>query len=140
MSCMNYPCFYLETLKTYKSVFLVSLDQTTNWTNLTNWNKNRYQYWRPLVVLVVSFVLLAGGSTLFIETALRQQLMDTSGSDSKAAPVGGTLEVTGHLGDVMKESCRIALTVARNELHQLDPTNNFLTTNHIHLHVPEVRR
>lgn len=106
---------------------------------ITNWNKNRYRY-TGVHITVVPFVLLAGGSTLFIETALRQQLMDTSGSDSKAAPVGGTLEVTGHLGDVMKESCRIALTVARNELHQLDPTNNFLTTNHIHLHVPEVRR
>lgn len=37
----------------------------------------------------------------------------------------------------MKESSQIALTVARNFLNQIDPTNNYLETSHIHLHVPE---
>lgn len=37
----------------------------------------------------------------------------------------------------MKESSQIALTVARNFMNQIDPTNKFLETAHIHLHVPE---
>lgn len=37
----------------------------------------------------------------------------------------------------MKESSQIALTVARNFLHITEPSNTFLETSHIHLHVPE---
>lgn len=37
----------------------------------------------------------------------------------------------------MKESAQIALTVSRNFLREIDPTNNFLETSDIHLHVPE---
>jgi ATP-dependent Lon protease len=47
------------------------------------------------------------------------------------------LELTGHLGDVMKESAKIALTVARNYLYKTDQNNKFLQTSHLHLHVPE---
>lgn len=61
-------------------------------------------------------------------------------SDSSIKVGEGSLELTGHLGDVMKESARIALTVARNVMMEINPTNNFLTTNHLHLHVPEVSR
>lgn len=74
----------------------------------------------------------SGGSTLFIETVKRSSL--SSGDDDKKA---GSLHVTGHLGDVMKESSQIALTVARNYLNRTDPTNKFLETTNLHLHVPE---
>lgn len=47
--------------------------------------------------------------------------------------------MTGQLGDVMKESARIAYTFARAFLMQQDPSNDYLVTSHIHLHVPEVR-
>lgn len=50
----------------------------------------------------------------------------------------GSLEVTGQLGDVMKESARIAYTFARAFLMERDPDNDFLVTSHLHLHVPEV--
>lgn len=72
-----------------------------------------------------------GGSTLYIETAKRK-LFESAKKDSD-----GSLEITGHLGDVMKESARIALTVARNFIIQKEATNNYLETSHIHLHVPE---
>lgn len=49
----------------------------------------------------------------------------------------GTFEATGHLGDVMKESTRIAMTVARNFLKRVEPDNNYLYETHLHLHVPE---
>jgi ATP-dependent Lon protease, bacterial type len=71
----------------------------------------------------------SGGSTLYIETTTRRPHEDNS---------EGSLELTGHLGDVMKESARIALTVARNFMTKIDPKNNFLNTSHLHLHVPEV--
>lgn len=58
-------------------------------------------------------------------------------SDASAKAENGTLHITGHLGDVMKESSQIALTVARNFLHAVEPTNTFLETTHLHLHVPE---
>lgn len=71
----------------------------------------------------------SGGSTLYIETTTRRPHEDNS---------EGSLELTGHLGDVMKESARIALTVARNFMTKVDPKNNFLNASHLHLHVPEV--
>nr|CAD7400087.1 unnamed protein product [Timema poppensis] len=70
-----------------------------------------------------------GGSTLFIETTTRRPLEENS---------EGSLEITGHLGDVMKESAKIALTVARNFMTQTDPKNTFLNNSHLHLHVPEI--
>lgn len=60
-------------------------------------------------------------------------------NDNKPKP-DGSLEATGHLGDVMKESMRAAYTVARNILTQKQPDNEFLELAHIHVHVPEVCR
>ncbi|KAF6210676.1 hypothetical protein GE061_013783 [Apolygus lucorum] len=96
-------------------------------------SQNRmYEETPPGVVMGLAWTAM-GGSTLYIETALRR----TPFSEKPDNKVEGTLELTGHLGDVMKESARIALTVARNFMAQIDPVNTFLTTNHIHLHVPE---
>jgi len=84
----------------------------------------------PGVVMGLAWTAM-GGSTLFIETAKRKV------SNSEKSKGDGTLELTGHLGDVMKESVRIALTVARNFMLEIDPTNDYLSNNHLHLHVPE---
>lgn len=77
-----------------------------------------------------SIFIFLGGSTLFIETTWRKPADDSSNE--------GSLELTGHLGEVMKESARIALTVARSFMAQNDPSNNYLTRGHLHLHIPEV--
>ena len=42
---------------------------------------------------------------------------------------GGALEVTGNLGDVMKESMRIASTFARVFLQQSQPDNKYFAEN-----------
>lgn len=73
-----------------------------------------------------------GGSTLYIETARRKLFEATEKKDRV-----GSLELTGHLGDVMKESAKIALTVARNFIREKDIDNDFLETAQLHLHVPE---
>lgn len=91
-----------------------------------------YEETPPGVVMGLAWTAM-GGSTLFIETAKRSHIS----SDSKEKPKAGTLHLTGHLGDVMKESAQIALTVARNYINEIDGNNDFLQTNHIHLHVPE---
>lgn len=84
----------------------------------------------PGVVMGLAWTAM-GGSALYIETAKRKLI------EAKDKVGDGSLELTGHLGDVMKESARIALTVARNYIKQHDQSNNFLESSHIHLHVPE---
>ncbi|OMJ15260.1 Lon protease-like protein, mitochondrial, partial [Smittium culicis] len=49
----------------------------------------------------------------------------------------GNLITTGQLGDVMKESTKIAYTYSQSLLNQLQPSNDFFKTSSIHLHVPE---
>ncbi|XP_073910502.1 lon protease homolog, mitochondrial [Castor canadensis] len=90
-----------------------------------------YDVTPPGVVMGLAWTAM-GGSTLFVETSLRRP-PDRDGKGDK----DGTLEMTGQLGDVMKESARIAYTFARAFLMQQDPTNDYLVTSHIHLHVPE---
>lgn len=66
-----------------------------------------------------------GGSTLYIETSLIEQ-----------AEGKGALNLTGQLGDVMKESAQIAHTVARAILAEKEPDNPFFANSKVHLHVP----
>nr|XP_057929870.1 lon protease homolog, mitochondrial [Doryrhamphus excisus] len=89
-----------------------------------------YDVTPPGVVMGLAWTAM-GGSTLFIETSLRRP---TGKGDTKGE---GSLEVTGQLGDVMKESAKIASTFARAFLMQQDPDNDFLVNSHLHLHVPE---
>ncbi|XP_010770927.1 lon protease homolog, mitochondrial [Notothenia coriiceps] len=86
-----------------------------------------YDVTPPGVVMGLAWTSM-GGTTLFIETSLRRP------SDPKGE---GSLELTGQLGDVMKESAKIATTFARAFLMNQEPENNFLVNSHLHLHVPE---
>jgi len=73
-----------------------------------------------------------GGSTLYIESSLKEPL------DVEAKEGHGSLQVTGQLGDVMKESTQIAHTVAKSFLGEhIGADNKFLQKAHIHIHVPE---
>ncbi len=63
-----------------------------------------------------------GGDILFIETS--------------RMPGKGQLEITGQLGDVMKESARAALTYLRSHAQELGVEPRFLETSDIHIHVP----
>jgi ATP-dependent Lon protease len=63
----------------------------------------------------------AGGDVLPIEAAL------TSGEG---------LVLTGHLGDVMKESGRAALSYARSVLREIGADDLSLSRNEVHVHVP----
>ncbi|XP_051979959.1 lon protease homolog, mitochondrial-like [Xyrauchen texanus] len=91
-----------------------------------------YNVTPPGVVMGLAWTAM-GGSTLFIETSLRRP-REPQGKDGLKE---GSLEVTGQLGDVMKESAKIAYTFARSLLMKEQPDNDFLVGSHIHLHVPE---
>jgi Lon-like ATP-dependent protease len=69
-----------------------------------------------------------GGSSLYIETI---------GMKAREKSQGGALEFTGNLGDVMKESIRIAGTYAKVFLEENEKENTYLQDNRIFLHVPE---
>ncbi|MGC9324220.1 MAG: endopeptidase La [Desulfomonilia bacterium] len=49
---------------------------------------------------------------------------------------GGNLVLTGHLGDVMKESAQAGLTYIRSRADSLELPVNFSKNNDIHVHVP----
>ncbi|XP_014247529.1 lon protease homolog, mitochondrial-like [Cimex lectularius] len=80
-----------------------------------------------------------GGSTFYVETALNRLPGSNTivEKNKNEKTTDGSLEVTGHLGQIMKESARISLTVAKNYMLKIDPKNDFLMKNHIHLHIPE---
>ncbi|MFH1827407.1 MAG: endopeptidase La [bacterium] len=65
----------------------------------------------------------AGGDVLFIEVAIM--------------PGKGELTLTGHLGDVMKESCRAALSYIRSRWTVFGLDKNFFNKIEVHVHVPE---
>ncbi|MBI3262749.1 MAG: endopeptidase La [Acidobacteria bacterium] len=64
----------------------------------------------------------AGGEVLFVEAS--------------RMPGGGTLTLTGHLGDVMKESARAALSWFRANGSRYGIEEDFFKSAEIHLHVP----
>jgi ATP-dependent Lon protease len=63
-----------------------------------------------------------GGDVLFVEAA--------------DMPGNGGLVLTGQLGDVMKESARIALTYVKSHASQLDIDEHALDGRDVHVHVP----
>ena len=65
----------------------------------------------------------AGGDTLTIEV--------------NVMPGTGRLELTGQLGDVMKESARAAVTFIRSQADKLAIDSRFASDKDIHIHVPE---
>ncbi|WAQ98018.1 LONM-like protein [Mya arenaria] len=73
-----------------------------------------------------------GGSTLYIETVLKKALDFDPENKEK-----GDLQVTGNLGDVIKESTQLAYTFSKIFLRHIDPDNKFLEKASIHLHLPE---
>ncbi|MEA2747160.1 MAG: ATP-dependent Lon protease [Myxococcales bacterium] len=63
-----------------------------------------------------------GGSILFIETS--------------RMPGKGNVEITGQLGDVMKESARAALTYVRSNADRLGISPRVIEGQDVHIHVP----
>jgi ATP-dependent Lon protease len=57
--------------------------------------------------------------------------------EAAAMPGNGKIELTGSLGDVMKESAKAAITYIRSHSSELGVDSDFYKTKDIHIHVPE---
>ena len=62
---------------------------------------------------------------------------DTLNVEVNTMPGGGKLELTGNLGDVMKESAKTALSYVRANSMRLGIKKDFYKDTDIHIHVPE---
>ncbi|WP_010288167.1 endopeptidase La [Kurthia massiliensis] len=65
----------------------------------------------------------AGGDTLQIEVSI--------------SPGTGKIQLTGKLGDVMKESAQTALSYVRSQQQKYDIEDDFFAKHDVHIHVPE---
>ena len=90
-----------------------------------------YDVTPPGVVMGLAWTAM-GGSTLYIETSLTEAI--NKENEEKNSP---SLELTGQLGDVMKESAKISYTFSKGFLGKLYPENKFFQQAAMHLHVPE---
>ena len=79
-------------------------------------------------------IYTTGGSTLYIESTLKRSIENKGGEKT----IPGSMELTGQLGDVMKESAHIAYTYAKTHLSQMDHESNVILNGQIHVHIPEV--
>jgi ATP-dependent Lon protease len=57
--------------------------------------------------------------------------------EARAVRGKGLLQLTGQLGDVMKESAQAALTFARSRAERLGLPETYFETHDVHIHVPE---
>ena len=62
---------------------------------------------------------------------------DTLQIEVNSMPGKGTLQLTGKLGDVMKESAQIALSYVRSKVEAADVPAEYFEKHDFHLHVPE---
>ena len=86
-----------------------------------------YETTPPGVVMGLAWTSM-GGCSLYVESVLEQPLHNCRNP---------TLERTGQLGDVMKESSRLAYSFSKMFLAKHFPENRFFEKASIHLHCPE---
>ena len=96
-----------ELLQVAREPLVVNADNLKDFVGNPMFTKDRmYDSTPPGVVMGLAWTAM-GGSVLYIETALSETL------GGKREGKSGALSVTGHLGDVMKESTQIAYTFAK---------------------------
>jgi len=86
-----------------------------------------YETTPPGIVMGLAWTSM-GGCSLYVESVLEQPLHNCKHP---------TLERTGQLGDVMKESSRLAYSFSKMFLANKFPENRFFQQASIHLHCPE---
>lgn len=113
----------VEMLETDKAVISVTPDKVEEYLGAVKYLREMPEK-APKVGVVNGMAYTAvGGETLSVECAVM--------------PGGGQLELTGKLGDVMKESAHAALSWVRAHAGELDLKDDFHKNKDIHIHVPE---
>ena len=64
---------------------------------------------------------------------------DTLQIEVNVMPGKGTLQMTGQMGDVMKESAQTALSYIRSICPEYGVADDYFEKHDIHLHIPEER-
>jgi Lon-like ATP-dependent protease len=113
-----------EATETNKKV-LVEASNLSDFVGKPVFHAERIYEQTPIGVVMGLAWTAMGGSTLYIETSQIEQ------GEGK-----GALNLTGQLGDVMKESAQIAHTVARAILLEKEPDSHYFANSKLHLHVP----
>jgi ATP-dependent Lon protease len=113
-----------EATKTNMKV-LVEASNLSDFVGKPVFHAERIYEQTPIGVVMGLAWTAMGGSTLYIETSQIEQ------GEGK-----GALNLTGQLGDVMKESAQIAHTVARAILLEKEPDSHYFANSKLHLHVP----
>ncbi|VDL78288.1 unnamed protein product [Nippostrongylus brasiliensis] len=112
---------------TPQSTIIVGSENLEQYVGRPKFTSDRmYDKTPPGVIMGLAWTAM-GGSALYIEAVLKRPVDFASDKD-------GSLETTGNLGDVMKESVRAAFTVAKGMLAKDEPDNKFFEKAHIHIH------
>ncbi|XP_041371412.1 lon protease homolog, mitochondrial-like [Gigantopelta aegis] len=120
----------MKVVKDNVDTIVVELDNLQDFVGKPIFTSDRmYEAVPPGVVMGLAWTSM-GGATLYIETVLKKPV-------SSEAAENGSLEITGNLGQVMKESVNLAYTYAKFFMLEKYPDSNFMQKAHIHLHVPE---
>jgi Lon-like ATP-dependent protease len=108
--------------------FVIDLKSLENYIGHPIYTTDRlYETTPPGVVMGLAWTSL-GGSVIYIETVMQDLLTDHSRP---------RLELTGKMGDIMKESATIAYTYAKSFFINHFPGRDFFQKASIHLHIPE---
>ncbi|KAL7669163.1 hypothetical protein ACOME3_009829 [Neoechinorhynchus agilis] len=119
----------LEIVKTGKEEkFHVTPDELSHYLGKPVFTHDRMYDTTPIGVVAGLAWTSLGGCILYAEAS------SVPGGQASATPI-----ITGHMGEVMKESVQIALTYAKNYLQQSGAKNenSVLKSGQIHIHVPE---
>ncbi|CAI4037223.1 hypothetical protein SMKI_02G0910 [Saccharomyces mikatae IFO 1815] len=119
----------IKALKTSEKINVsISQENLKNYVGPPVYTTDRlYETTPPGVVMGLAWTNM-GGCSLYVESVLEQPLHNCKHP---------TFERTGQLGDVMKESSRLAYSFAKMYLAQKFPENRFFEKASIHLHCPE---
>lgn len=119
----------IEALKTSEKINVsISQDNLKDYVGPPVYTTDRlYETTPPGVVMGLAWTNM-GGCSLYVESVLEQPLHNCKHP---------TFERTGQLGDVMKESSRLAYSFSKMYLAQKFPENRFFEKASIHLHCPE---
>lgn len=106
-----------------KKSMIVRASNLHNYLGVPKYSEARMSHEDKVGVVTGLAWTAAGGTTLPVEVCVMQGK--------------GNVELTGQLGDVMKESARTGISLVRSMASELGIDDKFYTNRDIHIHVPE---
>jgi Lon-like ATP-dependent protease len=104
---------------------VVSEENLKDFVGLPQFTTDRYYKRTPVGVVMGLAWTSMGGATMYVEV-LKDQFTK-----------GNSIQISGSVGDVMRESAQLSHTFAKHFLRAQKGENKFFEENAVHLHVPE---